>query len=59
MTSPIGTSNPEHSFSVTPPAGGRSKSTSSEGTAANHTTQPATVRPTPIGPLGHNVDTSA
>jgi hypothetical protein len=62
MTSPIGSSNPEPTFSLPTPTGGRGKNPGTEGSAANPANShipPQTGRPAPIGPLGHNLDTSA
>ncbi|MCP3711160.1 hypothetical protein M3I54_30010 [Paraburkholderia sp. CNPSo 3274] len=61
MTSPIGSSSIAHTSSLTTPGESRSTKNSSTGsTAGNPFPQQETVHPaTPVGPLGHNINTSA
>ncbi|TDG03148.1 hypothetical protein E1N52_35945 [Paraburkholderia guartelaensis] len=61
MTSPIGSSSIAHTSSLTTLGENRNtKNSSTEGTAGNPFPQQETVHPaTPIGPLGHNINTSA
>lgn len=59
MTSAIGSSKPEHTFPLTSPNGNHSKGSGTEGSATDHPAQRETVHPMPVGPLGHNVNTTA
>ncbi|HYA59074.1 MAG TPA: hypothetical protein VED85_01820 [Burkholderiaceae bacterium] len=61
MTSPIGSSKVAHTSSLTSLNESRNNKNSSTGsTPGNPTLQPETVHPTtPVGPLGHNIDTTA
>jgi hypothetical protein len=60
MTSPIGSSNVARSSSLTSLEENRSsKNSGSAGNAGNTSTEKETVHPTPVGPLGHNINTTA
>ena len=61
MTSPIGSSSIAHTSSLTTPGESRSTKNSSTGsTAGNPSPQQETLHPAaPVGPLGHNINTSA
>ena len=61
MTSPIGSSSIAHTSSLTTPGESRNTKNSSTGsTAGNPFPQQETLHPTaPVGPLGHNINTSA
>ncbi|CAG9207011.1 conserved hypothetical protein [Paraburkholderia tropica] len=60
MTSPIGSSSVGHSSPLTTFDPNRNKNSGSAGYAGNNSAQPETVHPgTPVGPLGHNINTTA
>lgn len=61
MTSPIGSSSIAHTSSLTSSGENRSTKNSSTGsTAGNPFPQQETLHPAaPVGPLGHNINTSA
>lgn len=61
MTSPIGSSSIAHTSSLTLPGENRSnKNSSTDSTAGNPFPQQETSHPAaPVGPLGHNINTSA
>ncbi|MEM5405675.1 hypothetical protein AB4Y45_17480 [Paraburkholderia sp. EG287A] len=61
MTSPIGSSSIAHTSSLTTLGENRNtKNSSTGGTAGNPFPQQETVNPAmPVGPLGHNINTSA
>jgi hypothetical protein len=61
MTSPIGSSNVAHTSSLNSLGENRSTKNSGSGnTAGNAAPHEETVRPAaPLGPLGHNINTTA
>jgi len=61
MTSPIGSSSVAHTSSLTSLNDSRNNKNSGTGSSVgNSTPQPETVHPiTPVGPLGHNINTTA
>jgi hypothetical protein len=60
MTSPIGSSNVSHSSSLTSLDENRNKNSGTASNAGNSAPEKETVRPTaPLGPLGHNINTTA
>jgi hypothetical protein len=60
MTSPIGSSNVAFTSSLTSLGGNHDNKNDSTGSSAEKpASQPETLHPTPIGPLGHNINTTA
>ncbi|WP_322105545.1 hypothetical protein [Paraburkholderia sp. J41] len=59
MTSPIGSSSTKFT-PLNPPTNPRNANPTPAGTATGTPAQPETVHPaTPVGPLGHNINTTA
>ncbi len=60
MTSSIGSSNLTRPSSPEPLANNRStKSSGLQQPGGNSSAKPKTVQPTPVGPLGHTINTTA
>jgi hypothetical protein len=60
MTSPIGSSNVAHTSSLTSLGGNYDNKNSSTGSSADKPApQPETLPATPVGPLGHHINTTA
>jgi hypothetical protein len=61
MTSPVGSSSTAHTSSLTSPNESRSSKNSSTGSSGgNPFSEQDIIHPaTPVGPLGHNINTTA
>ncbi|QGZ65459.1 hypothetical protein [Paraburkholderia acidisoli] len=59
MTSPIGSSSSPFASALTSTNTNRNSGQTNTGTSTDTPAQHETVHPAPVGPLGHNINTTA